>query len=203
MDTTDPDIKFNNEGICNYCLKYDLNIKKYVYGNEKGGKRLRNLIKEIKLRGKHKEYDCVIGVSGGVDSTYVAYLVKKLGLNPIAVHLDNGWNSEIAVRNIHNSLSKLDISLHTHVLKWDEFKDLQIAFLKASTPDSEIPSDHAIQSLMYHVASKYRINYIINGLNYRTESHLPKSWSRGHWDWKYINSIHKEYGRKNYLIIPI
>ena len=78
MDTTDPDIKFNNEGICNYCLKYDLNIKKYVYGDEKGGKRLRNLIKEIKLRGQHKEYDCVIGVSGGVDSTYVAYLVKKL-----------------------------------------------------------------------------------------------------------------------------
>ena len=122
-------------------------------------------------------------MSGGVDSTYLAYIVKKkLGLNPIAVHMDNGWNSEKSVKNIKNIVTKLDIDLYTKVLDWEEFKKLQIAFLKASTPDSEIPSDHAILGTLYEVANKFNIKYIISGANQKTERIMPTAWSNGHFD---------------------
>jgi N-acetyl sugar amidotransferase len=141
-------------------------------------------------------------VSGGVDSTYVAWLAKQLGLRPLAVHLDNGWDSELAVSNIHEALKRLQIDLHTHVIDWEEFKDLQLAFLRASTPDSEIPSDHAIFALMHETADREGVNYIISGLNRRTESHLPPAWSQGHWDWRYIHSIHRRFGRRPLKTFP-
>ena len=118
------------------------------------------------------------GFSGGVDSTYVAHLVKKLNLRPLAIHLDNGWDSELAVKNIEETLNRLGIDLYTEVLDWEEFKDLQVAFLKASTPDSEIPSDHAIFSILSNMAEKLGIRYVILGNNVRTETHLPRSWSQ-------------------------
>lgn len=202
MDTSDPDIEFDSDGICNHCLSFEVEKEKRLFNENDRGEQLNNLIKKIKKAGKNKEYDCVIGVSGGVDSTYVAYLIKKLGLRPLAIHFDNGWNSELAVSNIEKTLNKLDIDLFTYVINWEEFKDLQISFLKASTPDGEIPSDHAINALLWKQAVKYNIKYIITGMNYATESMAVPKWSYGHSDWKYIRDVHKKFGTvklKTYL----
>jgi len=201
MDTTDPEIYFDDEGICNHCRRYELLKNSYPHNlNEKEKKReLQKIIEKMKNSGKNKKYDCVIGVSGGVDSTYLAYLTKKFGLRPLAVHLDNGWNSELAVNNIEKCLRALGIDLETIVLDWGEFKDLQLAFLKASVPDVEIPTDHAIIASLYKVASKYNIKYIVLGVNFSTESVLPRMWSHGHNDWKYIKSIYKKFGNKKKL----
>lgn len=201
MDTTDPNILFDTAGICNHCHKYDKDNSKFSSEGEKK-QAFEQLISKIKIKGQGKEYDCLIGVSGGVDSTYVAYLVKDLGLRPLAVHLDNGWNSELAVMNIENILNKLNIDLYTHVINWEEFKDLQLAFLEASTPDSEIPSDHAIFALMRKIAKEQKIDFIISGINTKTESHHPGAWSQGHEDWLYIKSIHNQFGTKKLKTFP-
>jgi N-acetyl sugar amidotransferase len=196
MDTIgDPDILFDKDGVCNYYHEYVSKLKYRVPKREDAERQLDTIVKKIKRDGLNKKYDCVIGVSGGVDSTYTAWLVKQLGLNPIAVHLDNGWNSELAVSNIENVLKKLEIELYTKVLDWEMFKDLQMSFLKASTPDGEIPTDHAIYSTMYQVANKYGIKYIITGMNFRNEGMLPPSWARGYLDWKYIKSVHRKFGK--------
>lgn len=195
MDTTDPNIVFDDNGICNHCHDYDRMIEQKVIIGKAGEEYLEKLVEEIKRDGKNKPYDCLIGVSGGVDSTYVAYLVKKkMGLRPLAVHMDNGWDSELAVKNIEETLKRLEIDLHTEVLDWEEFKDLQTAFLKASTPDSEIPSDHAIWAVIGDLAEKLKVKYILSGFNVRTETHLPSAWSQGHYDWKYIRSVQKLFG---------
>ncbi len=197
----DPDITFDEQGVCNYYYEFTEKLKIRVPEKEVASKQLDKIVDTIKRDGKGKQYDCVIGLSGGVDSTYTAYLVKKLGLRPIAVHMDNGWNSELAVKNIENIVEKLGIDLYTEVLDWDSFKKLQLAFLRASTPDGEIPSDHAIVSTMYLVAQKFKIKYIISGMNFRNEGLLPPSWARGYLDWKYIKSVNKLFGGvklKNY-----
>jgi hypothetical protein len=124
-------------------------------------------------------------------------VVKQAGLRPLAVHLDNGWNSELAVKNIENILNKLGIDLYTEVLDWEMFKDLQLSFLRASTPDGEIPTDHAILAVLYKIANKYGIRYIISGMNFRNEGMLPPSWARGYLDWRYIRSVHKRFGSKS------
>lgn len=202
MDTTDPDITFDKDGVCNHCHRYDELLSVRVFEPEEGKRALDQLVTNIKRDGKKKEYDCIIGVSGGVDSTYVAYLTKKLGLNPLAIHFDNGWNSELAVSNIEKVLEKLDIDLYTYVIDWEEFKDLQLSFLKASTPDGEIPSDHAINALLFKEASKRGIKYIINGMNFKTESLAVPKWAYGHSDWKYIKSVHKQFGTKKLKKYP-
>jgi N-acetyl sugar amidotransferase len=194
MDTTDPDIEFDQYGHCNHCRKAleRINISQLDPSRKKT--TIVEFIAEIKKKGKGKKYDCIIGVSGGVDSTYVAYQVKKLGLNPLAVHLDNGWNSELAVSNIEKTLKALNIDLYTFVIDWEEFKDLQLSFLKASTPDSEVPTDHAIISILYRIASKYNLEYILNGVNVNSESIMPLKWGYGYFDNRYIKSIHKKFG---------
>ena len=194
MDTTDPEIEFDENGVCNRCHQYDRMAREEVFRGEDGKQRLLEMVKKMKKDGEGKDYDCLIGVSGGVDSTYVAYLMKKYGLRPLAVHLDNGWDSELAVNNIHKALNTLGIDLHTHVIDWEEFRDLQLSFLKASTPDSEIPSDHAIVSLMYQMAEEMGIKYVISGRNVQTETHVAPAWSTGHFDWKYISNVQKEFG---------
>ena len=201
MDTTDPDIRFDGQGLCNHCRRYD-EVANAMPSGKEGKQRLEEMVERIKRDGANKRYDCIIGVSGGVDSTYVAYKVKELGLRPLAVHLDNGWDSELSVSNIELALRKLNLDLYTHVMDWEEFKDLQLAFLRASTPDSEIPSDHAIVSLLYHTADKFRVKYLILGCNYRTETHVPAAWSRGHLDWKYIKSVHRRFGRVQLKTFP-
>jgi len=194
MDTTDPDIRFDADGVCNHCHEYDRRVREEVFTGEDGRRRLQAIAEKVKRDGAGDQYDCVIGVSGGVDSTFVAYKVKQLGLRPLAVHLDNGWDSELAVNNIHKTLETLGIDLYTHVIDWEEFRDLQVAFLRASTPDSEIPSDHAIVSLMYKMAEKTNVPYVIIGRNVRTETHVAPAWSMGHFDWKYIRSVHEQFG---------
>ena len=200
MDTSDPDIQFDERGVCNYCQNYMDRKEQFVPNKAAQKKQLEDLVQYCKRKGKGKAYDCVIGVSGGVDSTYVAYLVKQLGLRPLAVHLDNGWNSELAISNIRNTLQKLNIELHTYVLDWEEFRKLQLAFLKASTPDSEIPSDHAIVALMRKIANDENIP-VIWGVNFSSEAILPQAWSQGHMDWTYIRNVNHIFGKnqlKNY-----
>jgi N-acetyl sugar amidotransferase len=193
MDDTDPLIAFDNKGICSHCKTYAVRKKMFVpYGAERQ-KAIDKMVSFCKSAGSGKEYDCVIGVSGGVDSTYVAFLVKKLGLRPLAVHLDNGWNSELAVSNIKNVLNKLGIELFTYVLDWEEFRSLQLAFLKASVPDAEIPTDHAIVALLRSIAAKEGVP-LIWGVNFSSESVLPRTWSQGHMDWAYIKKINHLFG---------
>jgi len=193
MDTSDPEIKFDTSGVCNHCFIYDHAASTILFSKEEAKQRLLQIVKQIKKVGKKKQYDCIIGVSGGVDSTYVAYMVKDLGLRPLAVHLDNGWNSNLAVDNIQAILKKLEIDLYTYVLNWEEFKNIQTAFLKASTPDVEIPTDHAIMSVLYKIAAEKNVKYILNGYNLRTEAILPRRWSHGYHDAKYIKSILKQF----------
>jgi N-acetyl sugar amidotransferase len=202
MDNSDPNLVVDNQGICNHCHRYDNLLNKRVFIHENANKKLENLLKKIKKSRNKDGYDCIIGISGGVDSTYVAYLVKKMGLNPLAIHFDNGWNSELAVSNIEKVLDLLDIDLYTHVIDWPTFKDLQISFLKSSTPDGEIPTDHAINALLFREANNRKIKWVINGMNFTTESSSVPAWSYGHSDWKYIKSIHNLFGTKKLLNYP-
>lgn len=194
MDTSDLDIVFDEKGVCNHCKSYDDRLSSRIYTPEERDAKLISLVENIKANGKNKEYDCIIGVSGGVDSTYVAFLTKNLGLRPLAIHFDNGWNSELAVSNIEKVLNNLGIDLYTYVIDWEEFRDLQKSFLYASTPDGEVPTDHAINALLFKEASKRNIKYIINGMNFATESIAVKSWSYGHSDWSYIKDVHRKFG---------
>lgn len=194
MDSTAKEF-FKNPGVgCNFCDTYYIDEHSATYDRA----HLDHLVSQIKTSGKGKKYDCIIGVSGGVDSTYVAYLVKDLGLRPLAVHLDNGWNSELAVANVKKTLDILEIPLYTHVLNWKEFRELQLAFLEASIPGMEIPSDHAITSLLFSSAEKHGVKYIINGSNYRMEKIMPRSWSefRGQMDLHLIKKIYKQFSGK-------
>lgn len=203
MDTTDPQIVFDEQGVCTHCHRYDTQISARIIPKEKKEAAMKSLADKIKKGGKNRKFDCIIGVSGGVDSTYVAYLVKGLGLRPLAVHFDNGWNSELAVSNIEKFLTKLGIELYTHVVNWDEFRDLQVSFLKASTPDAEIPTDHGIVALLFQIASKFNIRYVINGHNYSTEATLPVNWGYGYYDSTYLRSVHKKYGTVPLRTTPI
>jgi N-acetyl sugar amidotransferase len=194
MDTSDPEITFDAEGVCNHCHDYDRRVAAEVYPGVKGKQQLAKVVAQIKREGAGKKYDCILGLSGGVDSTYVAYVTKQLGLRPLAVHLDNGWNSEISVRNIENIVTILGIDLHTEVLDWEEFRRLQVAFLRASTPDSEIPTDHAIIATLYKLAAKHGIRWIMDGSNIVTEIMVPATWSHGHSDWGYIKHLNDTFG---------
>jgi N-acetyl sugar amidotransferase len=200
MDNSDPHIEFDDEGNCNHCTNHLKVIKRWENVDKEN--ELKTIVAQIKEDGKGKKYDCVIGVSGGVDSTYVAFKVKKLGLRPLAVHLDNGWNSELAVNNIQKALEILDIDLHTCVLNWEEFRDIQLAILKASTPDSEIPTDHAIRAVLQQACKTYDVNYILNGRNYVTEGISPWAWTYSALDWKYIKETQKIFGEKKIREFP-
>lgn len=195
MDTTDPDIVFDADGVCSHCHRYDRVAGQRLLPPAERDAKLAALVAEIKAVGAGKPYDCVIGVSGGVDSTYVAYIVKELGLRPLAIHLDNGWNSELAVANIQKTLEKLNIDLHTHVIDWMEFRDLQLSFLKAATPDGEVPTDHAIFALLYAQAAQHGLKHVITGTNVVSEAILPEKWGYGYFDWTYIKGVHKRFGR--------
>lgn len=200
LDTTVPEIFFDEKGICNYCKINDEIMLEYP-ANEEGDKKLKELVDKIKKSGEGKKYDCIIGVSGGTDSTYTLYLMKKMGLRPLAVHFDNGWNSDIAVQNIKNATNKLGIDLYTLVADWEEFKDMQVAFLKSSTPDAEVPTDYAIISVLLKVAAKEKIKYIIEGQASRAEGTTPLGWT--YHDGRYLRSVQKIYGLKKAKSFPV
>lgn len=177
MDTTDPDIVFDENGYCNHCTNALQQLKDKFGDKKKNKERLQEIIQTIKTEGKNKKYDCIIGLSGGIDSSYLAYvLVKEYGIRPLAIHLDNGWNSEQAVANIHKIVTRLNIDLITHVIDWDEFKELQKAFLRASVVDLEMLSDHAIVVAINKIAQKKKIRYFLIGGNFQTESIMPRKW---------------------------
>lgn len=202
MDTTDPGIRFDNEGVCSHCQGYETRLHEASYLAKRRAGALPEFVARLKTDGRGKRYDCVIGVSGGVDSTYVALLVKQLGLRPVAVHVDNGWNSELAVHNIEAAVSKLGIDLDTVVLDWDSFRDLQVAFLRASTPDVDVAADHAIQGALYEAAARHGVRYILAGTNTATEGGGVPAWSQGHADWGYVRGIHRRFGTKSLKSYP-
>lgn len=198
----DPGLRLSAEGTCQHCERYDRLIGSRVVRGAAGRAILQSRIDRIKQEGRGKTYDCVIGVSGGTDSTYVAYISKQLGLRPLAVHFDNGWNSELAVTNIRQVLELLDIDLETYVVNWPEFRDLQLAFLRASTPDGEIPSDHAIQATLWRAARSVGTKTIISGMNFATESISIPNWAYGHSDWRYIKDVHRRFGQQEIPSYP-
>lgn len=192
LDSSIAGISFNEKAVCNYCEA----LSKIPARTNLHKGELDKIINEIKEDGKNKAYDCVIGLSGGVDSSYVAYLVKTMGLRPIAVHLDNGWDAEIAVNNIHQICEKLDIDLYTHVVDWQEFRDIQKSFLKASLANAEIPTDHAITAILFKIARKYKVNYIIDGVNHATEI-VREGFRAGGYhfsDLHHLKAVHKQFG---------
>lgn len=191
LDNTISDIWFTNDGECKYCKIHE-EMEKLHPINHIDKERIK-IIEKIKKTGKKKKYDCIVGVSGGRDSSYTLLTAVKLGLRPLAVHFDNGWNSDISVQNIKKACEKLNVELYTIVADWEEFKDLQISFLKASVPDADIPTDYAIYSTLYHVANKEGIKYILNGHSFRTEGTSPISWT--YMDPLYVKCIHKKFGK--------
>lgn len=191
LDDTVSDIWYDTNGECKYCKIHDYMEQRHPL-NPSSRKELNRIINKIKKKGKGRPYDCIVGVSGGRDSTYTLFKAVEFGLRPLAVHFDNGWNTEISVSNIKKACEKLKVDLYTVVADWEEFKDLQISFLKASVPDADIPSDYAIYSVLYHVADREGIKYILNGHSFRTEGTSPISWT--YMDGRYINSVHKEFG---------
>jgi N-acetyl sugar amidotransferase len=194
MDTTDPEITFDERGHCGHCTEFLNKRAKYNYHGKSSDKLFEKLIDRIRRAGKGREYDCVIGVSGGADSSYLAYIVKERGLRPLAVHMDNGWNSDKAVGNIKNITCKLGIDYESYVLDWEEFKSLQLSFLRASVPEAETPTDVAIPAALHNVAAKHRIKYILGGGNLATEGILPRSWHYDVRDLKYLNYICSTFG---------
>jgi N-acetyl sugar amidotransferase len=190
----DPNITFDEKGICNYYYRYKWEEEQFVFKGAEGERLLKGIAEKIKAGGKGKKYDCITGVSGGVDSTYVALKAKELGLNPLIVHFDNGWNSELAVKNIENIVSKLGFDLYTLVVDWNEFRDIQKAFIKASVVDIETITDHAIIGTLYKLALKHNIKYILSGSNVVTEAVLPEYWIFSKSDHVNIQNIHKKFG---------
>ena len=163
--------------------------------DKKGKIYLENMVSRIKKSGKGKPYDCMIGLSGGADSSYLAKKVVDLGLRPLAIHFDSGWNSEMSVNNIEAIVKSLNLDLKTIVCDWDEMRDLQVAFLKASVPNCDIPQDHSFYAILWKEAAKNNIKYILSGHNMATESILPGSWGYKSRDLRYLNDIHKKFGK--------
>ena len=190
-DTTMSEIKFDSEGVCNFCHLHDKFIEMYPLG-QKGQQIINNLVQQIKKDGKGKPFDCIIGLSGGTDSTYLLYWAVEHGLRPLAVSFDNGWNTDIAVRNIRNATEILGVELHTIIADWEEMKDLQRAFLKASVSDADAPTDYAIYSVLHKEAVKAGVKYSLNGHSFRAEGTVPKSWS--YFDGRYVKSVLKKHG---------
>jgi len=191
----DPHITFDEEGICNYYYDYCNAARSQVFTDAEGEQKLQEWVNVIREAGKGKKYDCITGVSGGVDSTYLTLQAKRLGLRPLVVHFDNGWNSELSVKNIENIISKLGFDLYTLVVDWNEFRDIQLAYLKASVVDIEAITDHAIIGTLYRLAVEHNIKYILSGTNLVTEFVLPRHWIWSKTDHVNIQDIHRKFGR--------
>ena len=196
MDTSDPEITFDSEGVCNHCNNFEKITKKKWYPNEEGQQRWASIVKKIKNEGRNQDYDCIIGLSGGVDSSYLAIKVKEMGLRPLVVHVDAGWNSELAVANIETVVKYCGFDLHTYVVNWEEMRDLQLAYLNSGIANQDVPQDHAYFSSLYHFSVKNGINYVISGGNLATESIFPTSWHWSAMDADNLHAIHNKFGTK-------
>lgn len=198
----DPNITFDENGVSNYYYDFQKG-KEAIKEGEEGRRALEQAVEQIKKDGKGKAYDCIVGLSGGVDSSYVAYLAHQYGLRPLTVHFDNGWNSELAVMNIQNIVSKCDFDLHTLVVDWEEFRDIQLSYLKASVVDIEVPTDHAIGATLVKLALKHDVKYMLSGSNVNTECIMPQNWIYGKGDQVNLMDIHKKFGSKKIKTFPL
>lgn len=199
----DPNIRFNEKGVCNYVQDYQKLLETNPWlqdGNTDKKLKLEQAL--AKLRSVKNEYQCILGVSGGVDSTYLAYYLKKEGINTLLVHFDNGWNSELAVKNIENIVSKTGFDLETFVMDWEEFKDIQRSYFFASVLDLEVPTDHMIFGALFEIAKKYKIKHIISGNNVVTEWLIPETWNYSKFDLANMNAIQKKFGTKKLKRFP-
>lgn len=203
MDTTDPEIIFDDQGVCNHCYYFDNNIRPAWPNPEAGQAELERMIRTVKAYGKGKPYDCIIGLSGGIDSSYIAVKVAEWGLRPLVVHVDAGWNSELAVMNIEQICRRLGFDLVTHVVDWEEMKDMQLAFLRSNLANQDVPQDHAFFAALYGYAIKSKIKYVISGSNFATESILPASWGYDAMDATHVKTIHSRFGSRPRGSFPI
>lgn len=205
MDTTDSKIVFDEKGICDHCNTFYNNILPFWHTDEKGERKLTELIKKIKKEGEGKDFDCLMGMSGGIDSSYLLYLMKqKFGLRPLVFHVDAGWNSQIAVNNIERLVDGLGLDLYTEVINWEEIKDLQLAFFKSGVPHIDVPQDHAFFATMYKFASEHNVKYILTGGNYSTECvRNPLEWMYYQSDSIQLRDIYKKFGTGKLKDYPV
>ncbi|EJF1758309.1 N-acetyl sugar amidotransferase [Vibrio cholerae] len=206
MDTSDAVISFDTNGICDHCNNFDVNIKPNWHTDQQGYAELMKAAERIKQEGKGKDFDCIIGLSGGLDSSYTAYVAKEImGLRPLLFHVDAGWNTDQAVGNIEKLVDGLGLELYTEVINWEEMKDLQVAFLKSGIPDQDIPQDCAFFSALYKFARKNKIKYVLTGGNFSTECcREPNEWGAYPGiDKTFITDIHKKFGKRQLKTFPI
>lgn len=206
MDTSDKTILFDEQGVCNYCKRAKQLIKEEGYRGEISDKHLQEMICKIKEHQKKREYDCVIGVSGGVDSAYLLYKAHEWGLRILAVHVDAGWNSKIAVDNIYKLCNKLEIDLKTVVIDWEMMKEIQRAYMFSGLPNLDVPQDHVFFAALYDFAFKYKIRYVLTGGNVATESILPAYLVYSAMDFRCLKDVYKKNGRgkkiRNFPCLP-
>lgn len=204
MDTSDSKITFDERGWCEYCNNYHTNILPNWHPDERGRAELERQVEQIRRDGKGKPHDCIIGLSGGVDSSYVAYVAKQHGLRPLLFHVDAGWNSQQAVNNIEKLVDGLGFDLHTEVVNWLEMQDLQLAFFKAQVPHIDTPQDHAFFAALYNFAAKNGFKYILTGANYSTECvREPLEWHYHASDLRQLKDIHRRFGTRPLETFPL
>lgn len=196
MDTSDAQIIFDDHGVCDHCLGFHSDVLPHWHPNDAGKARFRAVVEQIKANGKAREFDCIMGMSGGLDSSYLLHLaVTEFGLRPLVFHVDGGWNTDIAVNNIQVIVDKLGLDLYTEVINWQEMRDFQLAFFKSGVPHLDIPQDHAFVATLYHFANKHGIKYILNGGNFATECvRNPKEWLYYGTDMVQLRDIHRRFG---------
>jgi N-acetyl sugar amidotransferase len=205
MDTTDPSITFDERGWCDYCRNYHDNIVPGWHPDETGERVLSAIVAEIKKSRKNRDYDCLIGVSGGVDSSYVAHLAKsKLDLRPLLYHVDTGWNSDVSVSNIRSLVDGLGVDLFTEVIDWEEMKDLQLAFFKAQVANVDLPQELGLFSSLYNFAARKGFKYVLTGANYSTECvREPNEWGAYYTtDMRFVRDVHRRYGQRPLRTFP-
>jgi N-acetyl sugar amidotransferase len=205
MDTSDSAIQFDTSGVCDHCVTFERHTKPNWLRGEKAREELVALADQIRAAGKGKDFDCIVGLSGGVDSSYLAYVAKEImGLRPLVFHVDAGWNSELAVQNIEKMVDGLSLDLFTEVIDWEEMADLQLAFLRSGVPHIDVPQDHAFFATMYQFAEKYAVKAILTGANLSTECvRNPLEWMYYQSDSIQLRDIHRRFGTRPLVSYPV
>jgi N-acetyl sugar amidotransferase len=203
MDTTDSKIRFDADSVCDHCLTFDRDVKPNWHTDARGERELRALVQRIKAAGQGKDFDCIIGMSGGIDSSYLTYIATEFGLRPLVFHVDAGWNSQEAVNNIEKLVDKLGLDLYTEVIAWEEMRDLQLAFFKSGVPHVDTPQDHAFFATMYKFAEQHDVKTILTGANYSTECiRNPIEWMYYQSDSIQLRDIHRRFGSRPLVNFP-
>jgi len=204
MDTTDSSIVFDERGVCDHCNTFDAKIRPNWYAGARGELEFRTMVQKIKSSGRNKDFDCIIGMSGGIDSSYLTYVATEFGLRPLVFHVDAGWNSQVAVNNIEKVVDGLGLDLYTEVIDWQEMRDLQLAYFKSGVPHIDTPQDHAFFATMYKFAELHNIKYILTGANLSTECiRNPIEWMYYQSDSIQLRDIHTKFGTRPLVNFPV